>query len=144
MPENIIDLSYLGIHNHGEIYHNCSPVELVEHALERGEGVLTNAGALVVETGKYTGRSPKDKFIVDIPEVHDEICWGSVNVPMDESKYDRIYKRLTAYLQNRELFVFDGYAGADEKFSLPIRVINEHAWQNLLRISFLSDLMISS
>lgn len=131
MPENIIDLSYLGIHNHGEIYHNCSPVELVEHALERGEGVLTNTGALAVETGKYTGRSPKDKFIVDIPEVHDEICWGSVNVPMDESKYDRIYKRLTAYLQNRELFVFDGYAGADEKFSLPIRVINEHAWQNL-------------
>lgn len=131
MPENIIDLSYLGIHNHGEIYHNCSPVELVEHALERGEGVLTNTGALAVETGKYTGRSPKDKFIVDIPEVHDEICWGSVNVPMDESKYDRIYKRLTAYLQNRELFVFDGFAGADEKFSLPIRVINEHAWQNL-------------
>lgn len=131
MPENNVDLKSLGIHYHGEVYRNLSPVELVEHALERGEGVLTSTGAFAVETGKYTGRSPKDRFIVDIPEVHNEICWGSVNVPMNEDRYDRIYKRLTAYLQNRELFVFDGYSGADDKFSLPIRVITEFAWQNL-------------
>ena len=131
MPENNVDLSYLGIHYHGDVYRNLSPVELIEHALERGEGVLTNTGALSVETGRYTGRSPKDKFIVDIPEVHDEICWGSVNVPIKEEKYDHIYQRMTAYLQNRDLYVFDGYAGADVKFSLPIRVITELAWQNL-------------
>ena len=131
MPEKNVDLSSLGIHYHGEVYRNLSPVELIEHALERGEGALTNTGALAVETGKYTGRSPKDRFIVDIPEVHNEICWGSVNVPMSEERFDRIYKRLTAYLQNRELFVFDGYSGADDKFSLPIRVITEFAWQNL-------------
>ena len=131
MPENKVDLGYLGIHNHGEVYRNLSPVQLLEHALERGEGVLSNTGALVVETGKYTGRSPKDKFIVDLPEIHDEIAWGEVNVPIEEKHFDRLFNRFAAYLQNRDLFVFDGFCGADHTYRLPIRVVTEKAWQNM-------------
>jgi len=131
MSEAKLNLAYLGIHHTGEVYRNLTPVELVEQSLKRGEGILSDTGALSVETGKYTGRSPKDKFIVDTEDVHDQIAWGSINMPMDEDHYDKIYQRLIAYLENRDLFVFDGYAGADRNYTLPIRVINEYAWQNL-------------
>lgn len=131
MSEVKLNLGYLGIHYTGAVYRNLTPVELVEQSLKRGEGILSDTGALSVETGKYTGRSPKDKFIVDTKDVHDQIAWGSINMPMEEDHYDKIYQRLTAYLENRDLFVFDGYAGADRSYTLPIRVINECAWQNL-------------
>ena len=74
---------------------------------------MSDKGALTVTTGKYTGRSPKDKFIVDTPGVHDDIAWGSVNVPITKEKFDAIKNKLAAYLQNREIFIFDGFAGAD-------------------------------
>ncbi|MFY9414697.1 MAG: phosphoenolpyruvate carboxykinase (ATP), partial [Tepidanaerobacteraceae bacterium] len=103
---------------------------LVEEALKRGEGFLTDSGALNVFTGKYTGRSPNDKFIVDEPSVHDKIWWGN-NKPIEPENFENLLKRLMAYLQNRDLFIFDGFAGADPKYRLPIRVINEYAYQNL-------------
>ncbi|MCE5195798.1 MAG: phosphoenolpyruvate carboxykinase (ATP) [Negativicutes bacterium] len=131
MSEARLNLDDLGIHYTGEIYRNLTPVQLVEQSLKRGEGVLSDTGALAVETGKYTGRSPKDKYIVDTKDVHDQIAWGSINIPMAEDRYDKIYQRLTAYLENRDLFVFDGFAGADRSYTLSIRVINECAWQNL-------------
>ena len=74
-------LEKLGIINAGAVYRNLTPAQLVEHALRRGEGTLSNTGALVVKTGKYTGRSANDKFIVDTPAVHDDIAWGKVNRP---------------------------------------------------------------
>ena len=123
-------LNKLGIHNCKMVHHNLSSVQLVEKSLERQEGKLTSTGALSVETGVYTGRSPKDRFIVDSPGVHDEIAWGT-NQPISVEQYAHLYSRLTAYLQNRELFVFDGFAGADSTYRLPIRVVNEFAWQNL-------------
>ena len=97
----------------------------------RGEGTLSNTGALVVKTGKYTGRSANDKFIVDTPAVHDEIAWGKVNRPIEKAKYDAIYNKVVAYLQNREIFVFDGFAGADPKYTKSFRIVNELASQNL-------------
>ena len=126
-----LDLSYLGITATKEIYRNLPVAILTEKALARGEGTLSNTGALVVKTGKYTGRSANDKFIVDTPAVHDEIAWGKVNRPIDKATYDTIYSKVVAYLQNREIFVFDGFAGADKKYMQRFRIINELASQNL-------------
>ncbi len=126
-----LDLSYLGITATKEIYRNLPVAILTEKALARGEGTLSNTGALVVKTGKYTGRSANDKFIVDTPAVHDEIAWGKVNRPIDKATYDAIYSKVIAYLQNREIFVFDGFAGADKKYMQRFRIINELASQNL-------------
>ena len=128
----------LGIIAPKAVYHNLTPAQLVERALERGEGTLTNTGALVVTTGKYTGRSPDDRFVVDTPSIHDDIDWGKVNVPISEERFDAIYAKMMAYMQGRDVFVFDGYAGADETYHLPVRVVNELASQNL----FIHQLLI--
>ena len=124
-------LEKLGIINAGAVYRNLTPAQLVEHALRRGEGTLSNTGALVVKTGKYTGRSANDKFIVDTPAVHDDIAWGKVNRPMDKARFDAIYAKVTAYLQNKDVFIFDGFAGADPKYTKAFRIVNELASQNL-------------
>jgi phosphoenolpyruvate carboxykinase (ATP) len=121
----------MGIIEAKEIYRNLSVPALVEKALERGEGQLSETGALAVTTGKYTGRSPGDRFVADEPSSHGNIDWGKVNVPISGEKFDSILNRMTAYLQGRELFVFDGFAGADTGYRLPVRVINELASQNL-------------
>lgn len=113
-----------------KVYYNLSPAELVEMALLKKEGVLTSTGALRVETGKYTGRSPNDKFVVDAPTVHEDIDWNS-NKPFTVEKFDKLFNRMLAYIQNRDVFVFDGFAGADEESRIRVRFINEFAWQNL-------------
>ena len=128
----------LGIVNPKAVYRNLTPAQLTEAALRRGEGKLSNTGALVVTTGKYTGRSPKDKFIVDTPSVHDDIAWGSVNVPITQEKFNAIRSKVIAYLQNREIFIFDGMAGADPVCTRKFRIINELASQNL----FIHELLI--
>ena len=124
-------LEKLGIINASAVYRNLTPAQLTEHALRRGEGTLSNTGALVVKTGKYTGRSANDKFIVDTPAVHDEIAWGKVNRPIEKAKYEAIKSKVIAYLQNKEIFIFDGFAGADAKYMKGFRIINELASQNL-------------
>lgn len=128
----------LGIAGNGKVYRNLSIPALVEKALARGEGRLSDTGALVVETGKYTGRSPDDKFIVDTASVHDEIAWGKINRPIAENKYNAIKAKMLAYLQNKELYVFDGFAGADPKYTQRFRIVNELASQNL----FIHQLLI--
>ncbi len=131
-------LEKLGILNPTAVYRNLSPAALVEAALRRGEGVLSDKGALTVTTGKYTGRSPKDKFVVDTPGVHDEIAWGSVNVPISREKFNAIKNKMAAYLQNREIFIFDGFAGADPACTKKFRIVNELASENL----FIHQLLI--
>ncbi|MGN1349905.1 MAG: phosphoenolpyruvate carboxykinase (ATP) [Anaerovoracaceae bacterium] len=128
----------LGIKNPGTVYRNLNPAQLTEAALRRGEGTLCKTGALVVTTGKYTGRSPDDKFIVDTPGIHDEIAWGKVNRPISREKFDAIKEKALAYLDGKEIFVFDGMAGADPKYTRKFRVINELASQNL----FIHQLLI--
>ncbi len=124
-------LEKLGIIGPCAVYRNLTPAQLTEHALRRGEGTLSNTGALVVKTGKYTGRSANDKFIVDTPSVHDEIAWGKVNRPISDENFWAIYNKVVAYLQNREIFLFDGFAGADPKYTKTFRIVNELASQNL-------------
>ena len=128
----------LGIAGDGVAFRNLSIPQLVQEALERGEGTLSETGALVVKTGKYTGRSPNDKFIVDTPMVHDEIAWGKINVPIEKAKYEAIKAKVLAYLQNKDLYVFDGFAGADPKYTQRFRIVNELASQNL----FIHQLLI--
>ena len=124
-------LEKLGILNPGAVYRNLTPAQLTEAALRRGEGSLSSTGALVVKTGKYTGRSANDKFIVDSAGVHNEIAWGKVNKPISQEVFDALFARVTAYLQNREIFIFDGFAGADPKYTKSFRIVNELASQNL-------------
>ncbi len=133
-----LDLSYLGIIATKAVYRNLPVAVLTEKAVARGEGTLSNTGALVVKTGKYTGRSANDKFIVDTPAVHGDIAWGKVNRPITKEKYDAILAKVKAYLQNREIFVFDGFAGADPQYTKGFRIINELASQNL----FIHQLLI--
>ncbi|MEB3205804.1 MAG: phosphoenolpyruvate carboxykinase (ATP) [Vampirovibrionales bacterium] len=116
----------------GDIHYQFSPAQLIEHALQRKEGSLASNGALVVTTGKYTGRSPNDRFIVDdSKKVHTDIDWGEVNHPTTPEVFDKVYAKVLAYLHNRAVYIFDGFAGADAKHRLPVRFINELASQNL-------------
>ncbi|MCF6093005.1 phosphoenolpyruvate carboxykinase (ATP) [Microaerobacter geothermalis] len=117
--------------NGEQVHFNLSVAKLVENSLRRHEGVLTSNGAIRTTTGKYTGRSPKDKFIVDEASVHDKIAWGSVNQPISPEKFENLYQKVLEYLKGKELFVFDGFAGADPAYRLPIRVVNQYAWHNL-------------
>ncbi|MGM9925397.1 MAG: phosphoenolpyruvate carboxykinase (ATP) [Bacillus sp. (in: firmicutes)] len=106
--------------------------KLVEKVLNRGEGVISSSGAIKAETGKYTGRSPKDKYIVEEAASKDKIDWGAVNQPFSQEAFLKLYHKVTAYLKEKdEVFVFKGFAGADKKSRLPIQVVNEYAWHNL-------------
>ncbi len=121
-----------GLHNLGKVHWNLTRAQLIEHAIAHGEGQFSADGAFIVNTGKHTGRSPNDKYVVRYPEMDQEdICWGKVNVPISPEKFDRIYSELSAYYQGREVFVQDMRVGAHPIHSLPIRIITEKAWHNL-------------
>ena len=128
--------SEYGIENHGivnaaRVYWNLSPSCLMEEALARGEGKLSADGALVVTTGKHTGRSPNDKFIVDEPSSSEHIDWGKTNRPFDSDAFDRLHSRLAGYMQNRDLFVTEAAGGAAKAHHLPVRVVSTHAAHSL-------------
>lgn len=114
-----------------KVYYNLSVPGLMEAAIQRKEGIISESGAFRAVTGKYTGRSPQDKFIVDEPSIHDKIAWGPVNQPIGADRFDVLYGEILGYLKEKEIFVFDGFAGADPAYRLPIRIVNELAWQNL-------------
>ncbi|MED1203113.1 phosphoenolpyruvate carboxykinase (ATP) [Heyndrickxia acidicola] len=118
--------------NGPNVYTQLSVPQLVERVLSRKEAILTSTGAVCAETGKYTGRSPKDKYIVEEDATKDKIDWGTVNQPISSEVFDRLYHKMVSFLQNKEeVFVFKGFAGADRSYRLPIQVINEYAWHNL-------------
>jgi phosphoenolpyruvate carboxykinase (ATP) len=120
-----------GIKNVAGVHWNLTTAALYERIISHGEGLIAHLGPVVVRTGAYTGRSPKDKFIVFEPSSSDRIAWGEQNRPMAPEKFDILHARLLAYLQGRELYVQDCYAGADPRHRIPIRVITTQAWQNL-------------
>jgi phosphoenolpyruvate carboxykinase (ATP) len=124
------DLDALGI-KPGPAHVNLSPAILTEMALARSEGLLASKGAFVAYTGSRTGRSPQDRFIVATPGVREEIWWGPVNRQIEPAVFDRLYEKMRAYLQGRELFVKDAWACADPRHRLPVRVITEKAWHAL-------------
>lgn len=114
----------------GKIYRNSSIDFLGYKAFERKEVIKSKSGALVTYTGKYTGRSPNDKFIVDTPKIHDKINWGKVNVPISKGAYDKLYKKVTGFFESeKELFVVDAMVGADKKNSINLRVYCQYAYQ---------------
>ena len=124
-------LEELGLHHLGKLYRNLAVPQLVEHALLRGEGELADNGALCVETGQYTGRSPLDRFIVDEPSCHDSIAWNHLNRPISPANFERLLTKVQAYVQGRDLYIFDGYVGADPDYRQGVRVIGELASQSL-------------
>jgi phosphoenolpyruvate carboxykinase (ATP) len=125
------DLRELGLSNLGAVHDGLTPPLLIEEALARGEGVLSQRGALVARTGDHTGRSPKDRYLVEEPSSQKDIDWGNVNRPLSVAVFDRLYDRVRSYLQGRELFVSDAVAGADPRHQLPVRVVTDLAWHAL-------------
>jgi phosphoenolpyruvate carboxykinase (ATP) len=111
--------------------HNLSVAQLYEKAIERGEGELAAAGPLVVRTGQHTGRSPKDKYIVDEPGSHDGVWWGGFNQPISEQKYERLRERFIRHMNEREVFVQDCFVGADPRFRRSVRAYTETAWASI-------------
>lgn len=120
-----------GVHRHGRLYRNLPATALYEEALRRHEGRMSEGGALVVQTGAHTGRSPNDKFIVREPSSARHIGWGAVNRPFDAEAFDRLHGRMIAHFQGRDLFVQDCTAGADPAHQRAVRVITETAWHSL-------------
>ena len=124
-------LHKLGLKNSRPIHYQLQPSELTAQAIQRKEGVLNDTGALLINTGEFTGRSPKDKFIVKDDITKDTVHWNDFNLPIEESVFDNMFQKLTAYLSEKEIWVRDCYACADAKYRLNIRVINENPWSNL-------------
>ena len=120
-----------GIQTSGEVYWNLSEARLYEQALRRGEARLAADGPLITATGEHTGRAAHDKFMVHEPSTEQDIWWGKVNKPISREVFDRLERGIQEHWRGKDLFVFDGYAGADPKYRLRVRVINENAWQNL-------------
>src|SRR5664279_2149092 len=112
-------------------YWNIGAARLVERAIQSGEGLLTNRGALAVRTGQFTGRSPKDKYIVRDETTENTVAWGSVNQPMSPEHFDNIWERVLGFLQDKEIIVEDLIGGADPAYSLPIRIVALRAWHAL-------------
>ena len=132
---SFIESSY-GLDRHGILhtgmeFWNLPPAGLYEEAARRREGTIALGGPIVVRTGEYTGRSPNDKFIVKEPESEQRIWWGKVNRPFDPQKFEALHARMLAYMQGRDIFVRDCYAGADTDYRINVRVITETAWHNL-------------
>ncbi len=121
----------IGLKNLGNQFWNLSPAELVEDTILNGQGVLTNTGALAIETGEFTGRSPKDRFVVCDEKTENSVWWGDVNIKFTPEKFDALYNRMKAYLNGKDVYVRDAYACADTDFKLNIRVVTEFSWSNM-------------
>ena len=124
-------VAQLGLSNVEMAFWNLHPSELVEETILRGEGVLTDVGALAIDTGEFTGRSPKDKFVVVDENTKDSVWWGDVNNRFDSGKFEILHNRMLAYLGGKEIWVRDCYACADPKYRINIRIVNEFPSSNL-------------
>ncbi|MDQ3784737.1 MAG: phosphoenolpyruvate carboxykinase (ATP) [Actinomycetota bacterium] len=120
-----------GIERPGTVHRNQSVAQLVEQSLARQEGALASSGAFVAETGKHTGRSPKDRFIVRQGEPAEKVDWGSVNQPIEPEAFDALAQRIRSHLNGHELWIVDGYVGADPDYRISVRVVTELAWHAL-------------
>jgi len=121
----------IGLKNLGRVHRNLPMPSLVEAAVARGEGYLAPNGALVVHTGKFSGRSPKDKFTVDQEPSNKNIWWGPINQKISAENWEKVREKVFSYMQRRDVFIFDGFVGADHRYRLPVRVICEQAWHAL-------------
>ncbi len=125
------NLSYLGLDHVDAAYWNLSPAELTEETIIKGQGLLTNTGALAIDTGEFTGRSPQDRFIVKDAITSDEVWWGDINKPFEADAFDKLYNRIKAYLSGKEVYVRDAQACADDTYKMNLRVVTEFPWSNM-------------
>ena len=125
-----ISLNSLGI-NSSKIHYQLTSNELHSIILQKNQGKESNLGAIAIYTGEFTGRSPKDRFIVKDDITKDEIWWGDINIPFSPDNFDKLYDKVVSYLSEKEIFVRDCYACADPNYKLNIRVINEYPWSNM-------------
>ena len=125
-----ISLHYLGIKN-SIIRYQLIPDELHDQTIQKGQGVETSLGAITVNTGEFTGRSPLDRFIVKDEITENEVWWSNINIPFSSENFDKLYDKVVDYLSEKELFVRDCFACADESYKLSIRVVNEFPWSNM-------------
>ena len=121
----------IGLSETGDQFWNLTPAELIEDCIILGEGMLTDTGALAIETGEFTGRSPKDRFIVRDAKTEAAVWWGDVNIGFEPAKFDALYERMKAHLAEQDLYVRDVYACADEAYRMNIRVVAELPWSSL-------------
>jgi phosphoenolpyruvate carboxykinase (ATP) len=120
-----------GLPAHQKMHYQLPPEQLIRQTADRGEGALTDTGALVVSTGLFTGRSPEDKFIVKDQLTAGTVDWNNFNTPIEPAYFDQLYNKMLRYLSRKEIWVRDCFACADEAYRLNIRVINENPWSNL-------------
>jgi phosphoenolpyruvate carboxykinase (ATP) len=120
----------LGISD-GIAHWNLSPEELTSKSLTTGQAKMTSSGAIAIDTGEFTGRSPKDKFTVKDEVTAHAVWWNNFNIPFEPEKFDQLYIKMIRYFEGKEFFVRDAYACADWRYRMNIRVINEYAWSNL-------------
>lgn len=128
---SIPDLQYLNLEKAPLIYYQLSPSELIEIAIANGEAKLADCGALAVDTGSFTGRSPRDRFIVYDEITAENIWWNDVNIKFEQSDFDSLFRKITKYLSEHNIFVRDAFACASDEYRLDIRIITETAYQNL-------------
>jgi phosphoenolpyruvate carboxykinase (ATP) len=121
----------IGLRDLGTVYWNLNPAELVEETLINGQGMLSDTGALSVSTGEFTGRSPKDRFIVKDDKTENSVWWSDINMPFGSEQFDNLYNRMKAYLAGREVYVRDAYACADPEYRMNLRVVTEFPWSNM-------------
>lgn len=134
------ELDNYGIKDPARVYWNLNAPELFEEIARRSEGVFSNHGAMIVDTGEHTGRAAKDKAIVREPGSEDKVFWGDVNKDFPQEKFNALKERMMAHAKGRDLFVQDTFVGADSNYRLPIRVVNELAWHSLFaRTMFITD-----
>jgi phosphoenolpyruvate carboxykinase (ATP) len=134
------EINNYGIKEASKVYWNLNPPELYEEIARRNEGILSDHGALIVDTGEHTGRAAKDKAIVREPESQDQVFWGDVNKDFPQDKFNALKERMMAHASARELFVQDTFAGAHPRYRLPVRIITELAWHSLFaRTMFIND-----
>jgi phosphoenolpyruvate carboxykinase (ATP) len=125
-----ISLKDYGIES-DHIYYQLSPSKLHAISLEKGMGEEASSGALAINTGEFTGRSPMDRFIVKDAITEEKVWWGNINIPFDSDKFDALYNKVISYLNKKELYVRDCYACADTDYRTNIRVIAEYPWSSL-------------
>ncbi len=127
----LTSLEDMGIEQIKGVLWNLTPAELIEESVRNREAKLADTGALMVDTGKFTGRSPKDRFIVKDDYTADKVWWGDINIAFDPDKFDQLYAKMVKFLSGKRLYVRDAYAGADPDYRLNLRVIDTQAWHNL-------------
>ncbi len=122
------NLNAIGIKNVKTAFWNLESAELTSHAIKQKEGIIADSGALAINTGEFTGRSPKDRFIVKDEKTSETVDWGDVNMPFDTKKFDQLYDKITNYFEEKEVYVRDAYACADDNYRLNLRLVAEKPW----------------